>query len=140
MGAAFLRLTVPDLSLGDVGGAKITTAVVNSRAEGPRGLERWDTRTGRALSGDEFGGGKEGNSSDEHNERTHDWWSPVKDRKGAVGLSVRMLAYKTRSSLNSNFKHMERIANVCRERGFLMNYLQTAVGDGGGQCSTHSRD
>lgn len=75
MGTTFLGLTIPDLSLRDVGGTKITTAIVNSRAEGPRGLERWDTRTGRALSGDESEGGKDGSGSDEHNERTHDWWS-----------------------------------------------------------------
>ena len=70
MGTAFLWLTIPDLSLRDVGGTKVTTTVVNSGAEGPRCLERWD-RTGCVLSEDGFEASKEGSSGDERSERTH---------------------------------------------------------------------
>ena len=70
MGTAFVGLTIPDLSLRDVWSTKVTTAVVNGGAEGPRGLERWDG-TGCVLSGDEFEAGKEGGRNDGHSERTH---------------------------------------------------------------------
>jgi hypothetical protein len=83
MGAAFVGLTVPDLSLRDVGGTKVTTTVVDSGAEGPRGLERWD-RTGCALSGDELKQGSGG--SDERSEGAHLYrdWRSGRTGKGSV--------------------------------------------------------
>jgi len=68
MGTTFLGLTVPDLSLRDAWGAKITTTVVNGGIEGPRSLERWD-RAGCTLSRDEAR--KEGSDDDDRGERTH---------------------------------------------------------------------
>lgn len=61
-------MAVPDLSLGDVWGAKVAAAIPNGRAEGPSGLE-WREGTGRILSRDKAG--KEDDDSDEGGERTH---------------------------------------------------------------------
>jgi len=71
MGATFLGLTVPDLSLGDAGSAKVTTTITNGGIEGPRRLERWG-RTGCALSRDKAG---EEGGGDEGGERTHPYRS-----------------------------------------------------------------
>ena len=71
MGTTFLGLTVPDLSLRDVRGTKITTTVVDGGIEGPRSLERCG-RTGCALSSDKAR--KEGGSDDDRGEGTHFHW------------------------------------------------------------------
>lgn len=94
MGATFLGLAVPDLSLRDLGGTKVTTTVVDGGGEGPIGLERRG-RTGRALGRDEAGkkgGGGEGGK------RTHLCRAGDQRRRGV---------YK------ALLEHMERIANVC---------------------------
>ena len=67
MGATLLGLTVPDLSLWNIRGTKVTTTVINGGVEGPRCLERWG-RAG-ALSGDKPR--DEGDGDDEGSERTH---------------------------------------------------------------------
>ena len=62
MGTTLLGLTVPDLSLRDLGGTKVTTTVIDGGGEGPISLERRGG-TGRTLSRGEArkqGGREEG--------------------------------------------------------------------------------
>ena len=87
MRATSLGLTIPDLPLRYVGGAKVTTTVVDGGTERPRSLERYD-RTGRVLSRDEAD--KDG-SSDDNNKRPHfylDWWSGTRITRGASQTCV----------------------------------------------------
>jgi hypothetical protein len=72
MGTTFLGLTVPDLALRNIGGTKVTTAVVDSGVEGPRSLERWG-RAGCALARDDA---RKEDGGDEGGEGAHlyqDW-------------------------------------------------------------------
>ena len=99
MGPILLWLTIPDLSLRNVGGTKVTAAIINGWGEGPGGLEWWEG-TGRVLSRAEAS--KEGDG-DEGDERTHLGEPSGKGR-------VILLAYKAHPPSK---KHTGRIANVC---------------------------
>jgi len=114
MGAAFPGLTVPDLSLGDAWGTKITTTVVDGGIEGPRSLERRN-RTGGALSRDKAR--KEGGNDGDCSDRAHFHWQWSTTRSAQRGYLVNNSG---ENSLGIDIEHrsfgLEGAHGVNRER------------------------